>query len=341
MQSAGLTDIGRVRTENEDAFLVDAPLLAVADGMGGHAAGARAARAAIDAVHANINPEKGRPAAAIKRAFTRANRTIREIAAAEGYERMGTTLTVATVHDGVVWVGHVGDSRAYLLRDDQLTQLTADHSLVGELVRRGQLAPDKARTHPKRNVITKAVGSDKLVKPDIFSHKIRLDDRLILCTDGLTGAVDDRQLAELASIKRAPEAAVSKLVAAANQAGGADNTTIVIGDIETVEPRSRSNAALFAVVGALLAALAVGGADYWLDNTYYLTISQGRVAVNRGLPAKPFGLKLGRFDRRTSIDIKDLPDYYVARLEQEIVVGNAERLKDVIADIEGLADSER
>ncbi len=341
MQSAGLTDIGRVRTENEDAFLVEAPLLAVADGMGGHAGGAQAARTAIAAIRAHINPEGGRPASAIKRAFTRANRTIREIRTAEGYEHMGTTLTVAAVHNDVVWVGHVGDSRAYLLRDGQLTQLTDDHSLVGELVRRGQLAPDKARTHPKRNVITKAVGSDASVRPDIFSHEIRPDDRLILCSDGLTGAVDDRQLAELASTKRTPKAAASKLVAAANQAGGTDNITVVIGDIETVKPRPRSNAALFVAAGVLLVALAIGGAYYWLDNTYYLTISQGRVAVNRGLPAEPFGLRLGRFDRRTSIDIKNLPDYYVSRLEQEIAVGNAKRLKDVLADLAGLAEREK
>lgn len=341
MQSAGVTDIGLVRTENEDAFLVDAPLLAVADGMGGHAGGAQAARTAIATVKAHINPERGRPASAIKRAFTRANRTIREIRAAEQYERMGTTLTVAVVYNGVVWIGHVGDSRAYLLRDGQLTQLTDDHSLVGELVRHGQLAPDKARTHPKRNVITKAVGSDASLRPDIFSHEVRPDDRLILCSDGLTGAVDDRQLAELASTKRSPKAAASKLVAAANRAGGTDNITVVIGDIETVKPRSRSNAALFVITGAVLAALAIGGADYWLNNTYYLTISQERVAVNRGLSAKPFGIKLGRFDRRTPIDIKDLPDYYVSRLEQAIAVGNAKRLKAVLADLADLAKREK
>lgn len=341
MRSVGLTDIGRVRTENQDALVADGPLLAVADGMGGHASGARAAKAAVDAVRHNVSTEKRRPKSAINRAFIRANRAIRKISADEGHERMGTTLTVASVQNGIVWIGHVGDSRAYLLRDGQLSQLTTDHSLVGELVRSGQLSPDKARSHPKRNVITRAVGTDQQIRPDIFSHTVRPGDRLILCSDGLTGGVDDRQLAELASTKRPAQAAATKLVEAANRAGGTDNITVVIGDIETVEPPSRSRAALFVVVAIVLTALAVGGADYWLDNNYYLTISRGQVGINRGLPAEPFGFKLGHFDRRTPIKIKDLPDYYVERLEQEMVVGDAERLKEVLADLEDLAERAR
>jgi protein phosphatase len=230
MLTAGRTDIGKIREENEDAYLATASVLAVADGMGGHEAGGMASAAAITAVEELVQTPLRRPRSVLGKTFTAANSAIREMGAKHNHRQTGTTLTIAVVKDDIAWIGHIGDSRAYLLREGELRQLTDDHSLVGELVRRGQLAPEKARSHPKRNVITQAVGGHARIKPDIFSLALKPGDRLVLCTDGLTGLLDDRLLADLASTERKPDEAARQLIAAANEAGGSDNITVVIGD---------------------------------------------------------------------------------------------------------------
>lgn len=342
MRSAGCTDVGKVRDENEDAYWATSTLLAVADGMGGHDAGDLAAAAAIAKVRKCLAPPLRRPRATLAKTFALANAEIRRVGSEMDHERMGTTLTVAVIRDKIAWIGHVGDSRAYLLRNGKLRQLTQDHSLVAELVRTGQIAPDKARLHPKRNVITRAVGSDKKVEPDIFSLPMLPGDRLILCSDGLTGGVDDRTIAELASPTHQAEDAAQQLIAAANNAGGTDNITVVIGDIEADgDSKSRTFRLAALIVGAAIVGLALWAGGYWLDHNYYLTIVKDRVAINRGLPGSPAGYKLGRLDSVTSVRVSDLPDYYRARLEQEMVVGSSKRLKQTLADIEGLARRKR
>jgi serine/threonine protein phosphatase PrpC len=338
MRAVGHTDIGKIRQKNEDAYLATPPVIAVADGMGGHEAGDLAAKAAISVVGELVRPPFRRPRSTLAKAFTSANRAIRKLGAEYDHNQMGTTLTVAVVKNSTAWIGHIGDSRAYLLRQGELRQLTDDHSLVGELVRRGQIAPEKARTHPKRNVITRAVGGQKYIKPDIFSLRLVPGDRLILCTDGLISDLDDSRLADLASPALSPDKAGRQLIEAANRAGGPDNITVVIGDPSIASDHKKSLPPLvLAILGGTAIALLVLSATRWLNNTFYLTVVNGQVAVNRGLPVSPVGYKLGRVDKLTSINAEDLPEYYRDRLDRQMVIGDSDRLSKVLADLEELA----
>ena len=181
---AGGTDPGRRRRRNEDSYVIDPPLFAVADGMGGAQAGEVASKLAAGAVK-----ERG---ADVESLVQEANRRVHQRSLEDpNTSGMGTTLTVAEVEDGVVSIGHVGDSRAYLVRDGNLEQLTDDHSLVGELMRTGKLSAEEAETHPQRSMITRALGTDPNVDVDIFSLDPRDGDLFLLCSDGLT--VDGRR----------------------------------------------------------------------------------------------------------------------------------------------------
>src|SRR5919202_5205917 len=219
-RSTGATHAGRKRRRNEDAYVIQPPLFAVADGMGGAQAGELASRLAASAVHEQQGRGGGeeRVAELIQQANRRAYERSSEDAAVSG---MGTTMTVALVDDGVVSFGHVGDSRAYLIRDGGLEQLTDDHSLVAELVRSGQLSPEEAGTHPQRSVITRALGSDPDVDVDTFSIETREGDLFMLCSDGLTSMVDDEVILRTVEKHRENlQAAAKALIRGANKAGG-------------------------------------------------------------------------------------------------------------------------
>ena len=199
VRTAVLTDTGRKRRHNEDAFVVEPPLFAVADGMGGAQAGELASSLAAAALKDSQEPGEGGEKR-VNELIQQANRRVYERqsqdAAASG---MGTTMTVALVEDGRVAIGHVGDSRAYLIRNGALEQLTEDHSLVAELVRSGKLSPEEAEGHPQRSVITRALGTDPDVDVDTFSVETRPGDLFLICSDGLTTMVDDETiLAEVA-----------------------------------------------------------------------------------------------------------------------------------------------
>src|ERR687885_2081267 len=231
-RSAGVTDKGRKRRRNEDAFVKEPPLFAVADGMGGAQAGEIASKLAAAALeesdHGQFRGEEG-VAALIQEANRRVYERSNEDAAASG---MGTTMTVALVEDGRVRIGHVGDSRAYLIRDGELSQLTDDHSLVGELVRSGKLAPEEADTHPQRSVITRVLGTDPDVDVDTSTIETRSGDLFLLCSDGLYSMVGNERILELVERNRRDlDAAAKALVAAANKGGGDDNITVVAFEI--------------------------------------------------------------------------------------------------------------
>ena len=231
--NAAVTDPGRRRRHNEDAYVCEPPLFAVADGIGGAQAGELASSMAAAALRDDSGDGTGDGGQRVDKLIQEANRRVyhrqTQDAAVSG---MGTTMTVALVEDDSVWIGHVGDSRAYLLRDGELEQLTEDHSLVAELVRSGKLSPEEAESHPQRSVVTRALGTDPDVDVDTFRVETKPGDLFLLCSDGLTSMVDDDTI--LAEIRRNREnlrTAAKALVRAANRGGGEDNITVVFFEI--------------------------------------------------------------------------------------------------------------
>ena len=229
---AALSHPGRRRRHNEDSYVVQPPLFAVADGMGGAKAGEVAsglAAAAVQESDGEGQSGEARVAALIEEANRRVFRRASEDREASG---MGTTMTVALVEDDRVAIGHVGDSRAYLIRNGELQQLTDDHSLVAELVRSGKLTPEEAESHPQRSVITRALGTEADVDVDTFSVESSPGDLFLLCSDGLTTMVDDETILDAVEQNRSNlEGAAKALVNAANREGGEDNITVIFFEV--------------------------------------------------------------------------------------------------------------
>jgi PPM family protein phosphatase len=225
-QHAAATDTGRRRRRNEDAFVLRPPLFAVADGMGGAQAGEIASRLATDAL--DDHRGGGSPEQRVEKLVQGANRRVYERSSEDAsVSGMGTTITVALVADSRVTIGHVGDSRAYLVRDGKLEQLTEDHSLVGELLRSGKLSREEAETHPQRSVITRALGTDPDVDVDVLTVDARPGDVFLLCSDGLSSMVADDTILDTLRGASDLEAAARALVSQANRGGGDDNITVV------------------------------------------------------------------------------------------------------------------
>ena len=233
-RTAAVTDAGRRRRHNEDAYVCDPPLFAVADGIGGAQAGELASSLAAAAVRDNSSDGHGDGRQRVDELIQEANRRVYQRQSEDAsLSGMGTTMTVALVEAGHVWIGHVGDSRAYLVRDDTLEQLTEDHSLVAELVRSGRLSPEEAETHPQRSVVTRALGTDPDVDVDTFAVEAKPADLFMLCSDGLTSMVgDDGILEEIRRHRADLRAAAKALVRAANRGGGEDNITVVFFEIQ-------------------------------------------------------------------------------------------------------------
>src|SRR5437588_2649643 len=191
------TDTGRQRRENEDSALARAPVFGVADGMGGAQAGEVASRIAIDAFEAGLG-DSGSPEERLAGRVREANRQIYDRSRAEhGREGMGTTLTAAYLDGYNLAIAHVGDSRAYLLRDGELKRLTRDHSLVDELVRQGKLTEDQAAEHPQRSIMTRALGPEPSVEVDTWSYPLRAGDVILLCSDGLTSMISEQKIVDV------------------------------------------------------------------------------------------------------------------------------------------------
>jgi serine/threonine protein phosphatase PrpC len=255
VEQAGVTDVGLQRSANEDALVIAPPFFAVADGMGGAKAGEVASSIATDAFKGES--ESAEPAEAqLARILRKANQRIYELASAdESHRGMGTTLTAAKLHGDEVSLGHVGDSRAYLLRDDKLEQLTKDHSLVAELERSGQISAEAAEHHPQRSIITRALGPEPDVEVDTYTIAGRLGDVFLLCSDGLTSMVSDEELASILRSAEGLDGAAGTLVGAANRRGGKDNITVVLfrlGDGEE-EPEAEDADADATIAGTLSA----------------------------------------------------------------------------------------
>jgi len=228
VEQAGRTDVGRQRNANEDALVVRPPFFAVADGMGGAKAGEVASAIAAEAFEGAGRSGEA-PEAQLTGIAREANRRIYELAATdESHRGMGTTLTAAMVHGEEVSLGHVGDSRAYRLRDGTLEQLTRDHSLVGELERSGQISSEAAEHHPQRSIITRALGPEPDVDVDTYTIAGRDGDVFLLCSDGLTSMISDDELAAIVRGAPSLDRAAETLVRAANQSGGKDNITVIL-----------------------------------------------------------------------------------------------------------------
>jgi protein phosphatase len=234
---AALSDVGRVRRENEDSVFssADSGVFVVADGMGGHAAGEVASAIASEWIserlcRACVTMDLQEVEDRFRTAFVEAGREIlRQASESTGRLGMGTTATVLLLkQDGLYVVGHIGDSRAYLQRDGAIRQITRDHSWVQEQVDRGMITPEQARNHPQSNIITRALGTEAYPTPDLYSGDLRDGDTFLLASDGLTDMLTDERLVVVLDEEPDPEKCVSRLVREANLAGGLDNITALV-----------------------------------------------------------------------------------------------------------------
>jgi serine/threonine protein phosphatase PrpC len=408
------SDVGQVREGNEDSFLVLDPLYAVADGMGGHRGGEVASNLALQTIERMFTAQEG----TLTEQVEQANRAVFERSQSDrDVAGMGTTLTAALVQGAQVRLAHVGDSRAYLYRDGELQLLTEDHTLVHKMLIEGEISESEAETHPHRSILTRALGVDGSVQVDEGVVEMRNGDRLLLCTDGLTGMVSDEQIEAVLEESRDPQEAVDRLVRAANRAGGIDNITAVVidfvedgsadgtreaavphqptkqqpiptavpppdrTDITVVErpipepPKDRGSAPVRASepvpsrpsrapagrrppdrprtsgralrkagvgLGVLLAVVVLGmvGLRFYLDTQWFVGVSNGRVAIFRGVPAEVAGYDLNsvvvestiRADDAQSLALyRELPDGITAddREAAEAIVEQIRR------DVEG------
>ncbi len=264
LRRGAVTDIGRMRKNNEDRYLIAGRLAAVADGMGGHRAGEVASAIAMEELasleHAGPWSTPAQAGEALRSAFLRANRRIRETAAKDSQlDGMGTTLVALLEDQDSVHLANVGDSRAYLLRNGELSQVTVDHTLVQGLIDEGRLRPEEAERHPQRSIITRALGVEADVEVDLFTYTLLPGDRLLLCTDGLSSVVDAERIRNVLLRVPGPQRAAAKLVAMANEGGGPDNITVMVLDTDDGLGHAGRTGDLAGAAAAAGAATAAGG----------------------------------------------------------------------------------
>ena len=335
------TDIGCLRDHNEDSLVVTPPLFAVADGMGGHAAGEVASEIAVNvlAERAPAHPDSE----ALGRAVEEANRAvIRAAHEGRGREGMGTTMTAAMLEGERLIIAQVGDSRAYLLHQGKLQQLTRDHSLMADMIEAGQLTPEEARTHPQRSVITRALGSDALLHPDIYEINVETGDRLLICSDGLSGMIFDDQIENTLRRVQDPQRCASQLVNEAIAAGGHDNVTVIVADVtgyaevrrKKLARKTKLSIALVLVLFAAIVAGAAWGTQTYLNTAAYLANDNGKVAVYRGVPGSVLGLSFSHLERTTDVTVADLQPGVANRLNEGIRVDDMEAADALVKEYE-------
>lgn len=335
------TDIGCLRDHNEDSLVVTPPLFAVADGMGGHAAGEVASEIAVR-VLSELAPEHP-DVEALGRAIEEANRAVIQ-AAREGRGRqgMGTTMTAAMLEGERLVIAQVGDSRAYLLHQGKLQQLTRDHSLMADMIEAGQLTPEEARTHPQRSVLTRALGSDAHLHPDIYEINVETGDRLLICSDGLSGMIFDDQIENTLRRVQDPQRCASQLVNEAIAAGGHDNVTVIVADVtgyaevrrKKLARKTKLSIALVLVLFAAIVAGAAWGTQTYLNTAAYLANDNGKVAVYRGVPGSVLGLSFSHLERTTDVTVADLQPGVANRLNEGIRVDDMEAADALVKEYE-------
>ncbi|MFT7597450.1 MAG: serine/threonine protein phosphatase PrpC [Acidimicrobiales bacterium] len=360
------THVGQVRDANQDRALVSGSLGAVADGMGGHLGGEHAAALAVaelSGVRGQISEQR------LVEVVEAANQRIFEGATEPQYRGMGTTIVAATFSDDthVMSIVNVGDSRAYLYRNDDLKQITVDHSLVEDLLRQGRLTAEEARTHPQRNIVTRALGIGPEVQVDTFSVQMQAGDRMILASDGLFNEVEDAGIAAILARLANPDEAVEELVSTAVEHGGRDNVTVVV--LDTVSDSGESDAGAVAdgeearaqsavddeLVGAVarprkrrrigfrsamlvvgvvgVMAFAFGGTAFYARSGFFAEGRDGAVVIYRGRPGGVMWFKPSQVEI-TSRQVDDLDGASIERLDRQTVWPSLEDAKQFVENLE-------
>ena len=373
IEREALTDVGRARERNEDSYYAGEYVFAVADGLGGHNAGEVASRLAVEPIAAFDRAVESTPddriAEALERAVGAANRAVYQRAQNDAKVRgMGTTLTAVAISNGSAHLAHVGDSRCYLIRGGEITQLSSDHTLVARMVQEGKLTPEQAETHPQRSILTRALGAEPEIDVDTLEIQLAPGDRLILCSDGLSSVIPDEQiLATLADSKGLKEAC-KRLVEAANGRGGPDNITVVVvavsgegavrkagspaaapvsakprREISPAAPLRRSGRRvpvrlLVWILAVVVAGLASWlGVRSWVNRSYFVGVADGVVAIYRGLPTEFAGIDLNRVEERTTKPVDQVAEFWKPRLAEGIKADSLTEAREIVTRIQNAA----
>ncbi|HEX2241482.1 MAG TPA: Stp1/IreP family PP2C-type Ser/Thr phosphatase [Actinomycetota bacterium] len=352
------SDVGQIRRANEDSYLVRDPLYVVADGMGGHNAGDVASSTAVAAIAKPEQPTRDD----VERLVKEANAAVWEKAQSDrSLQGMGTTVTALFLDGSHGLIAHVGDSRAYLFRQGQLRQLTRDHTLVARMVQEGRISEEEARHHPQRNVITRALGVDADIRVDVESVEFQAGDRVLLCSDGLTSMVEPSVIAETLASEGEPQSAADRLVEAANAAGGEDNITVIVLDLDgasrqsggsrtPTDPRHHElgpdkarrryrRVVIPLIVLIALAGLGLGGLRFFLARSWFVAPDQtGTVTIFRGIPEEIAGVSLRTPQKQTDLSVADLPEFLRADVEEARKFDSLAEAEAYVANLSERAD---
>ena len=340
------TDIGLVRSHNEDSFLVQAPVFAVCDGMGGHAAGEVASSIAVETIAANapLHADDVLLGAAVEAANAK---VIEGAKTGKGKPGMGCTASCILVEKNKVAIAHVGDSRIYLLHAGALVRLTHDHSYVEELVDAGEITADEARVHPSRSIITRALGNDPDMYADHFTLEVTTGDRIIICSDGLSSMVEDSEIEDIAVSCVDPQTAADNLVSAALAGGGHDNVTVVVVDVlDDGSSEARRTYRRRWLFGALLAivvllALVTGSMALYVRSSWYLGNNNGTVGIYSGVNQSVFGVHLGHLVDTSSVQVSDLPAAIQQSLKKGVAVDSEQAALDTVESYRDQIDTDK
>lgn len=318
-------------------MLVKLPLLVVADGIGGQEAGEVASQIAIETME--IESPVTADAEQLGSAVCHANEAvIRGVDEGRGRPGMGTTMTAAYIEHSTMAVAQVGDSRAYRLRDGSLEQLTHDHSLIAAMVDSGQITEEEARTHPSRSIITRALGSDPEMTPDLFEFDLHDGDRIVLCSDGLSGMIPDEDIKLILDEFPVAQEAADALVAAANAAGGLDNITVIVVNVDRVsvgeevkaKRTKRFSAIIFSIIAVVLICLAIGLFTFFVNNSAYLITQDGVVAVYKGRVDNATSIAKSEFQYASDVKVNQLPDITQEKLTEGVQFGSLEEAEETL-----------